>query len=100
PARPHEVARWLRVALTSDDHQRWSSDYTFHDLISLRVVHELVVAGVKPRQIRAAEIHFGERLGVARPFATEQVYTDGVNILYRAAPEVAEQMTAANLSGQ
>jgi uncharacterized protein (DUF433 family) len=94
------TARWLSRALNPVHHERGRPDYSFHDLISLFVVRELVAAGVRLPAIRAAESHLRQRLELARPFASVKLKTDGVNVLYRAAPEVRFQLTAADLHGQ
>jgi uncharacterized protein (DUF433 family) len=94
------VLYWVRHALTQTQHKRRRPDYTFHDLVSLFVVSELVDAGVQPHVVRDAEEHLRTTLGLARPFAAVSLYTDGVDVLYRAAPEMTEQITAANRRGQ
>jgi uncharacterized protein (DUF433 family) len=99
-ADPARVARWLSRGLNPVAHRPRRPDYSFHDLISLFVVRELVGAGVKLPAIRTAERHLRDRLELARPFASVRLKTDGVNVLYHAAPEVLDQLTAANLAGQ
>jgi uncharacterized protein (DUF433 family) len=94
------TARWLSGALNPVDHRRGRPDYSFHDLISLFVIRELVAAGVKLSAIRKAEGHLRERLRLPRPFASVRLKTDGVNVLYRASPEIRNQLTAADLAGQ
>jgi uncharacterized protein (DUF433 family) len=49
-------------------------------LISLFVVRELRRLGVKPAQIREAEAHLRETVGVERPFVYRQVMTDGRDV--------------------
>lgn len=98
--RADDVARWLRSALNPVEHARRRPDYSFHDLVSLFVVRELVGAGVRPAAIRLAEIHLRGTLGIERPFAHVRVKTDGVNVLYEASPMIEDQLTAANRLGQ
>lgn len=99
-AEPSRIARWLTRGLNPVGHRPRRPDYSFHDLISLFVVRELVAAGVKLPAIRTAERHLRERLEIPRPFASVRLKTDGVNVLYHAAPEVRDQLTAADLVGQ
>jgi hypothetical protein len=98
--RLQQVRYWVTHALTSTRHVTRRPDYTFHDLVSLFVVGELVDAGVQPHVIRDAEQHLRKSLGLERPFASIQVYTDGVDVLYQADPLMVNQITAANREGQ
>jgi uncharacterized protein (DUF433 family) len=50
--------------------------------------------------VRRAEAHLSQSLQIERPFATRAIYTDGVDILYRANPAIEQQITAANREGQ
>jgi len=95
-----QVRYWLLHALTSTRHVSRRPDYTFHDLVSLFVVGELVDAGVPPHVIRDAETHLRKSLRLSRPFASIDIYTDGVDVLYEADPLMADQITAANREGQ
>lgn len=99
-ASPQTVARWIRQGLTPSPHLGRTPTYTFHDLISLLVVGWLRDKGVKLRAIRKAEAYLRESLRIERPFAREEIYTDGVNVLYEANPLIEDQVTAANLGGQ
>jgi uncharacterized protein (DUF433 family) len=99
-ADPSRTARWLKHGLNPVDHRPRRPDYSFHDLVSLFVLRELVAAGVKLPAIRKAEGHLRERLELPRPFASVHLKTDGVNVLYQASPEVRDQLTAADLVGQ
>jgi uncharacterized protein (DUF433 family) len=94
------VRYWVTHALTASRHVTRRPDYTFHDLVSLFVVGELVEAGVQPHVIRDAEEHLQRSLRIDRPFAAIEVFTDGVDVLYEADPLVEDQITAANREGQ
>jgi len=97
---PGDVSRWLAGALNPVMHDWRRPDYSFHDLVSLFVVEELVAFGVKPKAIKTAEAHLRDRYDMARPFASFRLRTDGVNVLYEASPLVRDQLTAANRGGQ
>jgi len=99
-ASPSKVLRWIQDGLAVSDHQRGAPTYSFHDLVSLLVVGWLRSRGVSLSAIRSAEAYLREARGLERPFALEEIYTDGVNVLYRASPVIAEQLTAANRRGQ
>jgi uncharacterized protein (DUF433 family) len=94
------VLRWIRGGLAESEHQGRLPTYTFHDLISLLVVGWLRINGVKLSAIREAEAHLRRELRTPRPFAWEDIFTDGVDVLYRANPTVIDQLTAANRGGQ
>jgi uncharacterized protein (DUF433 family) len=103
--RPHgptigQVTYWINHALTFEGHRPRRPDYTFHDLVSLLVVRDLVAAGVPANTIKQAELHLRNQLGRERPFATTTIFTDGVDVLYEADPLLADQITSANRSGQ
>jgi uncharacterized protein (DUF433 family) len=98
--KPYDVARWLSRALNPVPHASRRPDYSFHDLVSLFVVRELVEAGVRPASIREAEAYLRDTLDMARPFASVRLQTDGVNVLYKASPAIEDQLTAANRGGQ
>ena len=100
PASPSKVLRWIQGGLAVSGHQRGAPTYSFHDLVSLLVVGWLRSRGVSLSAIRSAEAYLREAQGFERPFALEEIYTDGVNVLYRASPAIAEQLTAANRRGQ
>jgi uncharacterized protein (DUF433 family) len=94
------VARWISEGLTPSEHQRGRPSYSFHDLVSLLVVRWLRSEGVRLDDIRRAEEHLRRFVGVARPFASQRIQTDGINVLYRAEPAIIDQITAANRGGQ
>jgi uncharacterized protein (DUF433 family) len=100
PASPPTVSRWIRRGLTPSQHRGRLPTYTFHDLISLLVVGWLREKGVTFAAVRRAESYLREQLRIERPFAREEIYTDGINVLYEANPLIADQLTAANLQGQ
>jgi uncharacterized protein (DUF433 family) len=95
-----KVLRWIKDGLTPSAHQRGQPTYGFHDLISLLVVGSLRESGVKLSAVRQAEAYLRDERRIPRPFATEDIYTDGVNVLFNANPSIAGQLTAANRRGQ
>jgi uncharacterized protein (DUF433 family) len=99
PSTP-TLMRWISEGLVPSAHQRGRPTYSFHDLISLLVVRWLRGEGVHLREIRHAEEYLRTTEGKPRPFATEALQTDGINVLYRAEPAIREQLTAANRGGQ
>ena len=88
PASSPKVLRWIRAGLAASDHQ------------GLLVVGWLRSNGVQLAAIRKAEAYLREERRIARPFATQEIFTDGINVLYRANPSIADQLTAANRRGQ
>jgi uncharacterized protein (DUF433 family) len=96
----HHVRSWMHHALAPDKHRSRRPDYTFHDLVSLFVVRELVDAGVAPAAIRSAEVHLRDRFHQPRPFATRKIFTDGVEVLYEPLPSAEGQITSASRGGQ
>ena len=94
----HKVARWARDGLI--EHRNHRPEYSFLDLISLRVVGWLRAEGVSLSSIRLAEEYLIAREDIDRPLATERIFTDGVNVLYEANPAIEGQITAANRAGQ
>ena len=95
------ASRWLRTALNPVVHRRWQADYSFSDLVSLFVVRELRRKGVKPRTIRDAETYLRAKWQTDRPFAREEIKTDGVEVLCDDDREAdPEQIEGAGLRGQ
>jgi uncharacterized protein (DUF433 family) len=99
PSAP-TVVRWISAGLTLSRHQHGRPTYSFHDLVSLLVVRWLRSEGVRLSDIRRAEEHLRAVCGVARPFATRALKTDGINVLYQAEPAIKDQITAASRGGQ
>lgn len=97
---PSKVLRWIQGGLAVSGHQRGAPTYSFHDLVSLLVVGWLRSRGVNLSSIRSAEAYLRDEQGLERPFAIEEIYTDGINVLYRASPAIEQQLTAANRRGQ
>lgn len=94
---------WLTQVLNPVGHEPQHADYSFTDLVSLFVVRELRKKGVKRRRIREAESHFRKVLGVDRPFACEEITTDGFDVYGpggEAAPGMPSQLEAATRGGQ
>jgi uncharacterized protein (DUF433 family) len=93
------AARWLRTALNTVDHDRWRADYSFSDLVSLFVVRQLRHKGVKPQTIQRAEQHLRTLWKTDRPFAREEIKTDGFEVLCEDNPSLG-QIEGAGLEGQ
>ncbi len=99
PTSVPTVLRWVKDGLVASGHQEGHATYSFYDLVSLLVVSRLRAAGVKLAAIRTAEEHLRKTEHISRPFATRMLYTDGVDVLYRANPAIEHQRTAANRVG-
>jgi uncharacterized protein (DUF433 family) len=99
-ASPSTLLSWIRSGLAPGGHQQGRPTYGFFDLVSLLVTGWLRSQGVRLSAVRDAEIYLRAHLGLAHPFATEMIFTDGVDVLFKANPAIAEQMTAANRGGQ
>lgn len=93
---------WLQTALNPAGHEAHQSDYSFGDLVSLFVVGELLDLGLAPAKIKRAEKHLAERWKCPRPFARDDLATDGVDVfpLSDWTDEKPEAGEAANLEGQ
>ena len=94
---------WLTDVLNPVGHQPQHADYSFTDLVSLFVVRELLKRGVKRRRIREAEQYFRKVLRTDRPFACEEITTDGRDVYGpggKAAPGMPAQLEAASRGGQ
>ena len=99
PDDGNRTSRWLRTALNPVEHLRWQADYSFSDLVSLFVVRQLRDKGVKPRTIKQAERYLSAKWKTDRPFAREEIKTDGVEVFCDDDPE-AGQIEAAGQQGQ
>ena len=62
--------------------------FSFWDLMSLRVIAELIHRGVKRDHILASAAHLTQRLGTDRPFAHESLATVGVGFFADVEPGV------------
>jgi uncharacterized protein (DUF433 family) len=80
PKDGKRAERWLKRVLNPVEHGRWQADYSFSDLVSLFVVRQLRERGVKPRKIRTAESYLRKLWRTDRPFAREDIKTDGVEV--------------------
>jgi hypothetical protein len=97
PADGEYAMEWLGTVLNPVAHRLRQPDYSFSDLVSLFVVRELKVLGVKPGRIREAELYMRRRFGTDRPFVSEEVATDGKTVFVRS--DVPEQVESANRGG-
>jgi uncharacterized protein (DUF433 family) len=94
-----QTAYWLRRALNPVAHKPWQADHSFSDLISLFVVRQLVKRGVSARTIRDAEMHLRDKWKTDRPFACEDLKTDGIEVFCEDEPD-AGSIEAASQYGQ
>ena len=69
---------------------------SFHDLISLRAVAALRIAGMRLVKIKAGADFMRRELGLSHPLASENLKTDGVNLYF---PE-ARGLIAVSAAGQ
>lgn len=103
PSDGDKALYWLTETLNPVGHKPQRADYSFTDLVSLFVVRELLKQGVKRRRIRAAEDHFRQVLGTDRPFACEEISTDGTEVYGpggATVPGMPAQVEAASRGGQ
>lgn len=92
------VPYWMSSALNpATGHKRYQPDYSFDDLVSLLVVHELRERQVRLRKIKEAEGHMREKYGIDRPFVDEDIATDGVTVFMLS--DVPSQYESANDGG-
>lgn len=94
-----KLIRWIRNGVASQGLAEVPGRrmvITFEDLVSLRVIAALRAANVNFRAIYAAEDWLRRKTGVARPFATEIVWTEGTAIFI----ELHERLISASRYGQ
>lgn len=89
------VLAWLGAALNPVAHKVRQPDYSFSDLVSLFVVRRLTAFGVRSAQIREAEARMRGVRGIDRPFVSEDIATDGVEVFFATE---GDQIESANLS--
>jgi uncharacterized protein (DUF433 family)/DNA-binding transcriptional MerR regulator len=94
---PQDVLRWTRGSGPNDPlwraHYQFlddTSEISFLDLIELRVVRALRVAGVSLQAIRYAIELAQKRFEIDRPLSTMQFKTDGTEILMNAVERDGE----------
>jgi uncharacterized protein (DUF433 family) len=93
------VSYWLTEVLNPVEHQPYRPDYSFSDLISLMVVRKLRERGVRPIDIREAELYLRERLKTDRPFVSDRIKTDGCDV-FLDKEQITGQLESANKRGQ
>jgi|ERR1700722_5154479 len=99
-ADARHVVVWLGRVLNPTGHQAKQPDYTFSDLISLFVVRQLLREGVRPRNIRAAEMYLRERWKLERPFIrSANIQTDGKHV-WVDGEVIPGQIESADQRGQ
>lgn len=94
-----KLIRWIRLGLVLRDLIEIPGRellITFEDLISMRVIAALRVAGVSFRKIYKAERWLREVTGYPRPFATELLWTERSDVF----TELRNELIAASRSGQ
>jgi uncharacterized protein (DUF433 family) len=94
------VLRWLTDVLNSVHHRSRRPDYSFGDLISLFVVRELLMKGVRPRDIREAEDYLRKKWKTDRPFISEDIKTDGCGVFVDDELVAGGQLESADKHGQ
>ncbi len=94
------VLRWLTDVLNAVHHHRRRPDYSFGDLISLFVVRELLIKGVRPRDIREAENYLRKKWNTDRPFVSEDIKTDGCGVFVDDELVAGGQLESADKHGQ
>jgi uncharacterized protein (DUF433 family)/GNAT superfamily N-acetyltransferase len=94
------VLFWLHEALNPVQHRAKRPDYSFGDLISLFVVRELKKKGVRTRVIREAEDYLRTKWSTARPFASDEIKTDGCGVFVDDELVAGDQIESADRHGQ
>lgn len=100
PEDGDHVLNWLTGVLNPVEHHRWRPDYSFGDLISLFVVRELKLKGVRPRVIREAENYLRKKWKTDRPFISDEIKTDGCGVFVDDELIAGGQMESADRHGQ
>lgn len=100
PADGDRVLPWLTQVLNGVHHQPKRPDYSFGDLISLFVVRELLKKGVRPRVIREAEDYLRKKWRTDRPFASDDIKTDGCGVFVDDELVAGGQIESADRHGQ
>ncbi|MCH8966383.1 MAG: hypothetical protein IID43_01775 [Planctomycetes bacterium] len=73
---------------------------SFLDMIDVLVAGQFRKFGVTMRVVRAAYSHLQDRLKTKHPFCHEELYTDGKEIIIRAADAVGDSVLSEAVSGQ
>lgn len=99
PVRPRRLIRWIRNGLALPDLATIPGRQlliTFEDMISVRIIAALRAAGIIWPKIYEAERWLRKETGHARPFATEQLWTEYSEVFV----DFRESLIAASRSGQ
>jgi uncharacterized protein (DUF433 family) len=100
PGDGDRTLRWLTDVLNPVNHHSRRPDYSFGDLISLFVVRELLLKGVRPRDIREAEDYLRKKWKTDRPFVREDIKTDGCGVFVDDELVAGGQLESADKHGQ
>jgi uncharacterized protein (DUF433 family) len=100
PQDKDRVLRWLTDVLNAVHHRSRRPDYSFGDLISLFVVRELLMKGVRPRDVREAEDYLRRKWKTDRPFISEDIKTDGCGVFVDDELVAGGQLESADKHGQ
>lgn len=96
---PRHLMLWMRQGLTATHLTSVSGHHVeidFEDLISMRVIYFLRAMGISSNKIRQARIYLEELTGHSHPFATEQLWTETIDIF----AEIGPLLITASKSGQ
>lgn len=89
-ASPRRLRHWMKTGLTPASYERGealSDVLSFHDLISLEIVHRMRDLGVSLQKIRILESELRRfHPNALRPFAFQIFWSDGVNVWYELEP--------------
>ncbi len=99
PVNSRNLIRWVRHGLASPELVGVAGRdliLAFEDLVSMRVIAALRSAGVRWRAIYTAEGWLRQATGANRPFATEQLWTEGSDVF----TEMHTKLIAASRYGQ
>ncbi len=96
---PTMLLRWIRQGFSSPDLVNVPSRQLlidFEDLVSLRAITFLLSLGVSWQKIRDADSYLRKQTGHSRPFATQRLWTEAVDIF----AEIDGFILAASKGGQ
>lgn len=99
PLRSQRVLRWIRDGLVAPEMQRvpgFRLAIDFDDLVTCQVITLLREAGFSLQQIRADEKKFTQVLGVSKPFAHHDFWTEFPDILTK----IDGQLLSGSRGGQ
>ena len=99
---PSTVRRWLELEREASGLPAVVDQplVSFHDLISLRAVAALRIAGMKLQKIKQGTDFIRRERGLTHPLAWEELKTDGVNLYFPQARALVAASEAGQMAAQ